>query len=521
LTAHKQTSNHSRVASWIQLAIAAVVVVAPARINAADLPPRALIVGDSIYNTPTRTAAALLKGRVEVVWNKFSSADSATVLENVDELLGDKKWDLIHFNFGFNDLMYKDPSTKSIRAMSKEVGGVRVTTPQQYEKNLRELLKRFKATGAKLIWATTTPIVSSKYDGILDPGSEIEYNQIAAKVMREHQVAINDMHSYVTSNIKNKRDSSPFSFDRYPMYPPIVRGILTELNLVKPVRGPVKVFLMVGGPAHTGAGMVLDANKPRAGKSGTLDDLVLNPKTAASYSHLVDKDGAWATRSDVWTQFDRRGQKSGAHGILFGGDRKRCIGPEFAFGHVVGNHFDKQVLIFKTDLGNPSLAKDLRPPSSGATGPSYTLLLSQIANALAKMENSFPDYRTSTGYEIAGVVLNLGEADTDAKTYADYLPKLIADLRKDLKEPKLPFVIVATGQGGRQETSFPGIIKAQQSVAALPQFQGNVIYTETRDFWPIKDASPEIYAEKWYGNAQSFYKMGHAIGEDLLKLLKD
>ena len=30
--------------------------------------------------------------------------------------------------------------------------------PEQYEKNLRELVKRLKATGAKLVWASTTPI---------------------------------------------------------------------------------------------------------------------------------------------------------------------------------------------------------------------------------------------------------------------------------------------------------------------------------------------------------------------------
>lgn len=516
MTKNKRLSSHSSVSAWALFVVA--VAGAPFTVNAVEPLPRALIIGDSIYNTPTRNAAVLLRGRVEVVWSRFSSADSGTVLENIDKLLGDKKWDLIHFNFGFNDLMYKDPNTKSIRAMSKEVGGVRVTTPQQYEKNLQELVKRFKATGAKLIWATTTPIVGSKYDGILDAGSELQYNQIAAKIMQEHRVTINDMHAYVLASVGAKQ-TSPFSFGKISFHPPIVRNVLTELKLVKPVSGPVKVFLMVGGPAHTGAGTVLDSNRPRAGKSGTLDDLVLNPKTAEAYSHLIDKDGVWTTRSDVWLQFDHRGQKSGDLGILYGGDRKRCIGPELAFGHVVGNHFEEQVLIFKTALGNPSVAKELQPPSSGATGASYKLLLTQITDALGKMQNSFPDYTVRTGYEVVGLVLNLGEADTDARIYAEYLPKLIADLRKDLKVPGLPFVIVATGQGGRNETAYPEIIKAQQAVAMLPQFEGNVSYSETRDFWPLKDASPEIHPEKWYGNAESFYKMGEAIGEEMLKLL--
>jgi hypothetical protein len=510
---------------WVLCAVACLVALAAAPVHAADPLPRALIIGDGLYNTPSRMASGLLKGRVEVVWKyDVSPFHSGAAIEKFDELLGDKKWDLIHFNFGLNDLMYKDPATKSIRAMAKVAGGVRVSSPQVYEKNLRELVKRFKATGAKLIWASTTPIPKD-FNGILDAGSDIEYNKIAAKIMKENKVTINDMHAYIKESDVANKSTNPFSFNRYPLYPPIVRSILTELNLVKPVKGPVKVFIMIGGTAHTGAGVIFDSKKPRAGsKPGSLDDLVLNKETAAIYKHLIDKEGNWATRSDVWLQFDHRGQKSGAHGILYGGDRKRCIGPEYAFGHVLGNHFEQQVLIFKTALGNPSLAKDLRPPSSGATGAAYKLMQTQITTALAKMQDSFPDYTNKAGYEIAGLVLNLGEADgkldKDAKVYADYLPKLIADIRKDLSAPKLPVVIVATGEGGRKEVAFSAIIKAQQAVAALAQFKGNVIYTETRDFWPIKEASPENYAEKWYGNAESFYKMGHAIGEDMLKLLQ-
>ena len=446
--------------------------VSATQLSAADPLPRALIIGDGNYNTPSRMASGLLKGRVEVVWKyDVSSFHTGTALEKFDELLGEKKWDLIHFNFGLNDLMHRDPNTKSIRAMAKEAGGVRVSSPQVYEKNLRELVKRFKATGAKLVWASTTP-VRGTFGGVFDVDSEIEYNKIAAKVMQENNVTINDMHAYINASELAKKSTNPFSFNRYPLYPPIVRSMLKELDLIKPVKGPVKVFIMVGGNAHTGAGVVYSSTKPRAGKPGSLDDLVLNKKTAATYKHLIDLDGNWATRSDVWLQFDHRGQKSGAHGILYGGDRKRCIGPEYAFGHVLGNHFEQQVLIFKAAIGNPSLATDLRPPSSGATGKSYTLMQTQIKTALAKMEDSFPDYTNKAGFEIAGLVLNLGEADKDAKVYAAYLPKLIADIRKDLKLPKLPIIIVASGEGGRSETAYPNIIKAQQAVAALPQFKG-------------------------------------------------
>jgi len=80
-------------------------------------------------------------------------------------------------------------------------------------------------------------------------------------------------------------------------------------------------------------------------------------------------------------------------------------------------------------------------------------------------------------------------------------------------------IIVATGQGGRETPTYPDIVRAQQAVAALPRFKDSVRYIETRDYWPLKSASPEVYPEKWYGNAESFYKIGQAVGEGMLGLL--
>lgn len=199
--------------------------------------PRALILGDSVYRQPALNAAKELEGKLQIVYATMQPGEvrnTSTALANLDSLLGDGAWDVIHFNFGLGDLVYRAPGMKSFRVMPIDAGGVRATSPSQYEKNLRELVKRLKATGAKLIWASTTPIRHST-SNVFAMGSEIHYNAIAAKVMDDENVAINDMYSYVFNLIDMQRPAShgadPFFFDRKPMYPPIASSILNELNL--------------------------------------------------------------------------------------------------------------------------------------------------------------------------------------------------------------------------------------------------------------------------------------------------
>jgi acyl-CoA thioesterase-1 len=76
--------------------------------------------------------------------------------------------------------------------------GVRHSPPDVYEKYLRELVARMRATGAKLIWATTTPVPNG---GNLSPtrrfASVDTYNAVAKRVMDENGVAIDDLNATV------------------------------------------------------------------------------------------------------------------------------------------------------------------------------------------------------------------------------------------------------------------------------------------------------------------------------------
>ena len=214
--------------------------------------PNVLIIGDSVYQQHARGVLTELKSQANVQfasWPRFVLPNSANAIEDVDLLLGmkdakgndvpaDKRpdWDLIHFNVGLGDLVYCVPNIKSHRILSFESGGVIRTDAKQYEQNLETLVRLFrqKAPGAKIIWASTTPIRHSR-ENVFRKGTEIEYNQIAARVMKKHDVPINDMYGYVRSFMDMDKPAGhgvdPFFFDRKPIHEPIHKYIVQELGL--------------------------------------------------------------------------------------------------------------------------------------------------------------------------------------------------------------------------------------------------------------------------------------------------
>ena len=206
--------------------------------------PRVLVIGDTVYSQHARGAANDLKGRATVVvasWPEGAIPNSTTAIKHLDQLLGyvgrdgkplaeDKRptWDMIHINVGLGDLIHCVPDLKDFRVLPIHMGGVVSTSPQQYGKNLDEIIKRLKATGAKIVWANTTPIRHST-SNVFEMGSEIEYNAIAAKAMTKHRVPTNDMYAYVKHLINMDKPAGhgadPFNFDKKPIHMPIVRVI--------------------------------------------------------------------------------------------------------------------------------------------------------------------------------------------------------------------------------------------------------------------------------------------------------
>jgi lysophospholipase L1-like esterase len=150
--------------------------------------PRVLLIGDSIsmgYTVPVRK---LLAGKANVHRVPTNGGPSKKGIAEIDQWLGGGKWAVIHFNFGIHDLKYMPD-------------GKRQVEPADYEKNLRELVGKMRATGAKLIWATTTPIPADLPPTSNKFGDVKTYNDIARRIMDENGVAIDDLNAQIAPKL--------------------------------------------------------------------------------------------------------------------------------------------------------------------------------------------------------------------------------------------------------------------------------------------------------------------------------
>ena len=165
-----------------------------------DVPglPRVLLIGDSISIAYTVPVRELLKGKANVHRAPVNCQSSTTGLSGTkgpNSWQGDQKWDVIHFNFGIWDSKIV-PST-----------GQPAVSQEAYVKNLLEIAKRLQATGAKVIFATATPIPDCLTSlptspGALDSKARFfvplpDRNAAAVDALKKAGVAIDDLYAAI------------------------------------------------------------------------------------------------------------------------------------------------------------------------------------------------------------------------------------------------------------------------------------------------------------------------------------
>lgn len=144
--------------------------------------PRVLLIGDSIsigYTLPTRER---LKGKANVHRIPVNGATSQRGVESLSDWLGDGHWDLVHFNFGLHDLKIMPDGKRQIPI-------------DHYSKNLEQIVGALKASGAVLVWASTTPVPDAEVSPVRSDKDVEAYNAAAREIMERHGVVIDDLYA--------------------------------------------------------------------------------------------------------------------------------------------------------------------------------------------------------------------------------------------------------------------------------------------------------------------------------------
>ena len=291
---------------------------------------------------------------------------------------------------------------------------------------------------------------------------------------------------------------------------------------------PLKIYLLVG-----------QSNMQGHAAERTLAHLGMDPKTVPLLKAIQNADGSAKVHDQVWISSidtsEESGVKEGKLTVGYGaGGREPKIGPELTFGITMQKQVGEPILIIKTSWGGKSLNTDFRSPSAGPyqfnqgqienfkkrgqdlaeerrkraerTGVYYRLILEHTHKVLDNIKRVYPAYNAKASYELAGMVWFQGWNDmVDSGTYptrgqpgsydaySKNLAHFIRDVRRDLKAPKLPFVIGVMGAGGPiakyspDQMRYAGIHgefrKAMAAPAKLPEFKGNVTEVFTENYW--------------------------------------
>lgn len=297
-----------------------------------------------------------------------------------------------------------------------------------------------------------------------------------------------------------------------------IAALLLFFLLLPPLAAakPLKIFILAG-----------QSNMEGHAKIETFDYIGDDPATAPLLKQMRGADGRPKVCDGVWISYltgigETNGEGTGRLTAGFGSRQKPevdggKIGPEFTFGLTMDAALEEPVLIIKTAWGGKSLYHDFRPPSAGVyqrtaqdiekqrylekdSGHYYRLMVEHVRRVLDDIKRVCPAYDAKEGHEISGFVWLQGFNDMVSRdvypipdksaeepryaAYSRWLADFIRDVRKDLKMPKMPFVIGVMGIGGAKPNEHIAAFREAMTVPArLPEFQGNVIAVDTSPFW--------------------------------------
>ena len=143
-------------------------------------------------------------------------------------------------------------------------------------------------------------------------------------------------------------------------------------------------------------------------------------------------------------------------------------------------------------------------------------MLAELREALAELKDP--------KYEITGFVWQQGWNDMCTAPaipeYAQNLVNLVSDLRNEFNVPNMPVVVGELGNGGLvKDGAMFEFRKAQEEGTKLLK---HALFVKTTDFARPAELSPNVgHGHHWFGNAESYFLIGEALGESMQKLLRE
>lgn len=189
--------------------------------------PRVLLIGDSILGGYRADVTKTLAGKANVdAWmNPYCQSEHYNKL--LAEVLMQAPYDVVHFNMGLHGW---------------PVGRIKEGTFEPLTKAYVQVIKD-KLPKAKIIWASSTPVTvkgkPTELDGVIN-ANIIEQNRMAAKVMAELNVPVNDLYALLIGKLELARgDGFHWKGDAYKILADaIVKKIKAALPAEKKAATP-------------------------------------------------------------------------------------------------------------------------------------------------------------------------------------------------------------------------------------------------------------------------------------------
>ncbi len=172
--------------------------------------PRVLLIGDSITRAYFTAVEEKLKGKAYVARIATSKAiGDPALLTEIAAFLPQAKFDVVHFNIGMHGWDY---------------------TEDDYRKYFPALVAAIRkhAPGAKLVWATTTPVRKDREKGATNARIETR-NAIVKQLASSEKIPVDDLHAAIAQHVEMHSDDVHFNKEGSALLAESVAGEIAKL----------------------------------------------------------------------------------------------------------------------------------------------------------------------------------------------------------------------------------------------------------------------------------------------------